>query len=392
MLKFPFAASAAESLSYKDFLHKAALRNPELGIEAAKLEAAEARSSGIRIPPPMLSAIRMKPAAGSEANGFQVDQMIPFPTKLSGDYSARGNEAKAQEKEKEGRTNEILARARLVYFSLWAGQRKLELIKEKAQIIADHIKLARSAARSDAFGNIHLLKAESDRDLLENEILAASQSLREKQAEAAAFLNEDPAAFIIRAEEPPMPPARKPVNTDEAPQIKSLRYSLESLKSRETEAVSGWLPDFSLRYKKMEASPMAPRYSEIMVGATLPFLFFWEPHSRSSEASALREEAEFRLEKERRKVEAERVSLEARAESLRSRLATLREKLLPRAEKRMKLVHNIAPRDMETLQDHRETMEAFPDLKLKELELRMELEQTSAELAKYFPVEERSRE
>lgn len=49
----------------------------------------------------------------------------------------------------------------------------------------------------------------------------------------------------------------------------------------------------------------------------------------------------------------------------------------------MKLVHNLAPRDMETLQDHRETMEAFPDLKLKALEIRRTYEETVAELLKF---------
>jgi hypothetical protein len=35
---------------------------------------------------------------------------------------------------------------------------------------------------------------------------------------------------------------------------------------------------------------------------------------------------------------------------------------------------------METLLDHREAMEAFPDLKLKELDLRERLEETMSEL------------
>jgi hypothetical protein len=38
---------------------------------------------------------------------------------------------------------------------------------------------------------------------------------------------------------------------------------------------------------------------------------------------------------------------------------------------------------METLQDHRETMEAFPELKLKVLDLRGRYEGAVAELVKY---------
>lgn len=49
----------------------------------------------------------------------------------------------------------------------------------------------------------------------------------------------------------------------------------------------------------------------------------------------------------------------------------------------MRLVHNLAPRDMETLQDHRETMEAFPGFKLKALDIRDQYEQTVTELEKF---------
>ena len=49
----------------------------------------------------------------------------------------------------------------------------------------------------------------------------------------------------------------------------------------------------------------------------------------------------------------------------------------------MALVRNVAPRDMESLQDHRETMEAFPELKLKVLELRGQYEEVVSELVKF---------
>ena len=89
------------------------------------------------------------------------------------------------------------------------------------------------------------------------------------------------------------------------------------------------------------------------------------------------------FEKEKRKIGSQGGVLISRATALKKQLDNINQRLLPRAEKRMKLVHNLAPRDMETLQDHRETMEAFPDLKLKALDLRTQYEITIAELQKY---------
>lgn len=105
---------------------------------------------------------------------------------------------------------------------------------------------------------------------------------------------------------------------------------------------------------------MSQKYNEIMVGVTLPFIFPWGPYSESGKARAERLQKEYELEKERRKISSEKESLLSRVHSIRRQLERLTEKLIPRAEKRMKIVHNLAPRDMETLQDHRETMEAFP--------------------------------
>ncbi len=120
-----------------------------------------------------------------------------------------------------------------------------------------------------------------------------------------------------------------------------------------------------------------------MVGVSLPFIFFWEPRAASSSATAQRLQAEYEFDKEKRKIQVQKTSLIVKAESLKKQLDNLITKLLPKAEKRMRLVHNLAPRDMETLQDHRETMEAFPDLKLKALEYREQYEEAISELQKY---------
>lgn len=121
-----------------------------------------------------------------------------------------------------------------------------------------------------------------------------------------------------------------------------------------------------------------------MVGVTLPFAFFWQPNSESKAASSERLQAEYELEKQKRSIDADKKILIGRIESFKKQIDTLKQKLIPRAEKRMKLVHNLAPRDMETLQDHRETMEAFPELKMKLLSLRVDYEQAVSGLEKYL--------
>ena len=376
-------AQAQERMSLEKFLKLVQEKNLDLKVDAAKSDAASARAIGVNIPPPVVSFNHMKMDMGDSANGFEVSQAIPFPTKLSSNSSARKYEAKAQQEIRLSQEKEILAQGKLFYFSLWENQEKISLMEEKKKILEDHIMLSRSSARSDSFAAIHVLKAESDLDLLDNEIELANQLVREAQLKVASFLNEDPVHFQIIAEEPTLSPIPQITSAEDSHQVQALNFNLESFKAKEFEAKSSWLPDINLSYKEMGATTAIPRYNEIMVGVTLPFIFFWEPYAASKSASAERMQAQVELEKQKRNIDVERVTLLSKVESLKKQILILKKKAIPRVEKRMKLVHNLAPRDMETLQDHRETMEALPELKMKALEFRHEYEQAISTLEKY---------
>ena len=380
---FSMSAHADEEMALTQFLSEAQEQNLTLKAEGASAQAAKEGSAGLAIPPPTVGFTQMTDDSGKATN-FEINQTIPFPTKISSDHSARKYEAEARAVMRSAREREILADGKLLYFKLWKSQERILLLNEKRTVIEQHLKLARAATRSDSFLKIHLIKAESDLDLLQNEILQAEQEKRERQIEAAEFLNRDPKTFkpVARDFSPTQIP--KEENLSNPLQLEVKQLDLEALKSREREAKSTWFPEFNVRYREMGGTQMTPRYSEIMVGASLPFVFFWEPRAASGKAAAERMQGEFLLAQEKRKFESRRTTLFSKAESLKKQLDQFSEKLLPRAEKRMRLVHNLAPRDMETLQDHRETMEAFPELKLKALDAREQYEEAIAELEKYL--------
>lgn len=376
--------SFSSEISLDQFLQKVKEQNLNLKLETAKTNASEEKSIGIRIPPPMFGVTQWKEDPGNSPTGFEITQEIPFPTKLKANHSARVFEAQAQKKMLTANQNEILAKAKLSYIDLWLIQERLEVIHQKKKILEEHIKLSRSAVRSDSFLKIHLLKSESDLDLLENEFESSTQKLKEKQFILADITNEDHQAFNPTALEPPISPMPKLTERDTFPQLESMRLTLESMKERESEARASWLPDFNLRYKQMGATSTSSRYREVMVGITLPFIYFWQPNADSKSANVDTLQAELNLNREKRSIDTKVATLYSKVESLQKQLLNLKNKLIPRAEQRMRIVRNLAPRDMETIQDHRETMEAFPELKMKELDLRMQYEESIAELEKFI--------
>jgi len=166
-------------------------------------------------------------------------------------------------------------------------------------------------------------------------------------------------------------------------QLEAARFRLESFKSRESEAKGSWFPDLSLRYKESGQTQLMPKTSEIMVGVSLPFLFPWDSSATAGKATSERLQSEFEYEREKLKLTTAKAVTLAKANSLKEQLDNIRKNLLPRAERRVKLIHNLAPRDMDTLQDHRETLEAFPELKIKALDLRTRYEEAVADLLKF---------
>ncbi len=376
----------SETITLQEYLSKVKEQSLELKIADSKLEVLDAKASGLTIPPPMVSFAKMNEADGNSATGFEVSQMIPFPTKISADYSARKYEFQAQQKNNLSLRKQTYLAARLIYLKLWESQERLAILNEKRTILKNHVKLSRAVTRSDSFASVHLLKTESDLDFLENEMESATQNILEKQLEAAVFINADPASFKFAAVDP-KPSQVPPITSIEESNVYQAKLlGVESLKAKERKAKSEWLPDISLKYKEMGATPTSMKYNEFMIGVTLPFLFPWQPYAVSSLTSKERRIAEYELEKEKRNFGSDKVGLISRIESLRKQLSTLENKLIPKAEKRMKIAHNIVPRDMETLQDHRETMEAFPELKLRALEIRIDFENAVSALEKYSNV------
>jgi outer membrane protein TolC len=364
------------------FLKDVAEQNLSLHANAAAAEALTAKSVGLNLPPPMAAITQMEDQSGT-ANGFEVSQEIPFPTKLTSDQKARNFEAHAGRAELTVTKNEVLAQARFLFVSLWLTQERIKSLNSKKVAIQQHLKLSTASARSDSFLRIHVLKAESDLDLLDNEILEIEQVIREKQIQMAEYAGKNSVDFKPTLSEPPIAAIPEKNELSESPQIEMKRFALQALQARESESKSEWLPDFNLRYREMGGTTMTPKFSEVMVGITLPFVYFWEPHATSKSATAEKIKAEAELSQAKLSVGSRKAILTVRAESLKKQLEQINQKLLPRAEKRMRLVHNLAPRDMESLQDHREAMEAFPDLQLKALDLREKFEQTAAELSSF---------
>lgn len=386
LITISFSSLAAEDfnkqMTFDGFLNEVREQNLSLKIAEAKSDIGSANAIGVKIPAPMVGYMTRSDNSGS-ADGFEFKQTIPFPSKVSNDYQARKYEAKSEQEIYLGAKSEIFARARLVYFNLWKSQKLKEILKEKIKVIEDHIKLTRAVVRSDSFLKVHLLKAESDLEFLNNELIKSDQQIKEDSALMAEFLNVDPLSFSPSLKEPPLIQIPALLELENPHQLEAKKLKVQSLKKREKEADSEWLPDIYVRYRDIGNTQMMPATREAMVGISLPFIFPWEPYSISQKSAASSRQAEAEYLREKRSIEAQLKILFDKLDSLKKQLDNIEKRLLPLAKKRLAIIRNLTPRDIPTLQEYRETTENFPDLKLEELRIKTQYEEVASAILQY---------
>ncbi len=370
-------ALSAAPLSLNDFLNQVQTENPDLQIDQALTTEAAARADGSRINPPMIGLMQMKDSSGTN-RGLEIEQQIPFPTKIKKDIETRQLESEVQKSNQAYRRALILNKARIAYFEFWGAFEKLNIAKEKRDWLKMHAKISRSATRSDSAAQVHLLGIESEVDLLENEVVAAETNLGEKRLLLKTYAPE----MSLTEIKPVTPPLEK-INLD--PKSKSIVIQWKEKEAQAAEAnkslqKQAYLPDIIVRYRGYNGNELMARSEELMVGITLPFLFFWQPKSESAEALGRSQRAQAELKKAEVETEVNLKSISLKIENLNQQLSLLDSKILPRAHKRMALAENLSQRTMEGLNEHRTVMLDYLEMKLKSVDLRLELEKSISEL------------
>lgn len=386
LAQFETAIAGSNGLNIEDFLKRVQAQSPEIQVEKSMKEEFKAKAQGVRIPPPMIGFMNMKDSGGNN-QGLEVTQEVPFPTKITKEKEVRDLEAQAQNASFSYKKNEILLEARKAYFEFWKAFENKKILEEKLAWLKNHVRLSRSIARSDSTGQIHLLATESELDQLDNEILEAQTELVEKINILKTFIPDLQTENLTPESWPKLEVIAVEKN-QKSLLVDAKESDLKAASSAKDLKKQSYLPDLVLRYRSYNGNDMTPRNEEIMIGITLPFLFFWQPQSEVAEASARLQRAEAEVLKARLATETQLKSLFEKSKAIGKQVENFKEKLIPRAHKRMKLVENLTVRTMEGLDEHRMVMLDYLDLRQKEINSRFEFEKVNIEILKIVNYQE----
>lgn len=366
--------------------------NPEL---AGLRSRAEATSFDVTaepiLPPPVFEVNSMGSQGpfvgdGHMETSYRIKQELIFPTKFLARKDALSHMSEGAAYSRDARLLELRAEAKKAYVDYWASGARISLIEQRSEIILAHSRRLKSAPLSTKLQQAHIVAAETDHDLAQAELEEVRQGLAVARGTLNTLMGKDPNGELAQASEPPISELPPVPRADESqaliarhPKVLSLSSEVLVQESMRSAARSEYFPNLMVEYWNNRRFDNTPNTSELMVGVSVPFLYFWQPRAMAQAAGARVVEKEAQLTQAKNEFKLRLLKEYATLASLRAQSLAYEKKILPGAAKRLKISHSLAPTDMESLTEHRESMESEVNLRLKALEIRSNYEKSFAD-------------
>ena len=370
-LVFILASGPLSASTISSFLEMVRTKNLDIQSQKHIVNGALERSKGLNLPAPQVGVSQMRNLEGS-FYGFEVQQSFPLSSKLFDDKKTRQNKYSLQRKESSFLSDSILFEARLAYVNYWASYQKMLLAVELRDWLKHHLKYAQSLVRSNSDMRIHSLEIEGSIGIYDNEIsflktmLEAEKSKLRNIVYEASYDPEVPILDVI----PELPTSALESRIAEIDFAK-----LQVATSNHEVAKNANAPNFFLKLRKLDRPMLRMANQEIMVGIDLPFLYFWQGRADNAEAFANKHVAEAKYKKSIVESDSLKESLKAQTRLIKDQFRNLNNISVPAADKRLRYLKNIAPRDMSGLESHHRIFHDAIELKTQLVDARTRYEE-----------------
>jgi outer membrane protein TolC len=384
-------APSAGALELSDVLRQIESANPELASLKARTEASEFDvAAEPALPPPVFEINSMGTSGPIASDGhmetsYRVRQELIFPTKVLSRKSALSRTSEGLFHQRSARWRERTAEARKAYVDYWAASARSSLLEERSRILHEHTKRLKAAPLSSKRQQAHIVEAETDREIALAELEEAKEGVVVARGTLNALMGKDAWAELGPPRAPVLAPLpASPKDGAEAamarhPKLLALGSEVAASESLRSAARSEYFPNVMIEYWRNRRFDNTPDTTELAVGVSVPFLYFWQPRAMSQAAGARVVEKEAALDQARNDFRLKLLKAHAELASLRARSLAYESKVLPGAARRLKISHSLAATDMESLVEHRDSIEGELLLKLKALELRASYERALAD-------------
>lgn len=394
-------------ISLEDVLEMALKDNPQK--KALELQGTAAHYAVVAeepiLPPPTLSLGSMGSDGPLSSEGHMetsvtLTQTIPFPTKVIAHRRALKQQSLAADAGFKTFEIQLRAEVKKAFFNYLEAQNKLALLNELKSVFEHHLKRLRSGSIQDQIMKSHILSTETESISLENEIIENEQNYKVARGELNYLIGREATASLGSPKEPPLSPLPELPESQflEAiiqnhPESMAIEAERKLADAEKDSARSAWLPDLSLSYRYNRRyndgnNPMSnttPSNSEVMAGVSIPFLFFWQPAAKNSQASARLESMKSKVLQGRNQLSLKILKTQSAMETLSRQIENLENNLIPRAKKRVSLLESLSPTDLANLMEHRDALSEYIKAKMEVVVKKSQYEKWVADFESLVP-------
>jgi len=279
-----------ENINLSLLIEKALKQNPQIEVAKYKYEVSKARiPQASSLEDPQFEYKYDKINAGMDAvmqgktapmRTFGISQEIPFPTKLILRAQIVAKEAQIAYEEYREKEKDIIAQAKTLYAQLAFIYKSIDITDENKTLLK---QLAKTAAIQYSLGKANqqdALKAQLEISKMDNELIMLEEKRQVMQAKINVLLNQDPSVELGRPEliednayNFDLSELNRMAKENRS-ELKAFGFAVERAKKTYTLAKEGFLPDFMIKYERMERDNKLTDWAG-MVGITLP-IWFWQ--------------------------------------------------------------------------------------------------------------------
>lgn len=285
------SSSGEDSLNLQEVVDQALRKNPEILAAKERWEAAKAKIPQVRWwGDPQVGIGYEKIPEGSFSLGeakmrmYSISQMIPFPGKLTVKGRIAGKDAQIAEETYEAKINQIVAKVKSAYYSLFFIHKAIEINRENKGLIQKFAKIAETKYVVGKASQHDVLKAQVELSLIVDDLITLEHAdLPTAEAKLNALLNQPPDSPLGVPEESEIPQleyAKEEIEAlalRERPALKAMGYGVEKSSHALTLARMQYLPNFMFKLSQEHVEMgMGEEVSRgIMVSLNLP-LWPWK--------------------------------------------------------------------------------------------------------------------
>jgi hypothetical protein len=305
---------------------------------------------------------------------IEVSQMLPNPLRLSANKKVKFNNENLQKEQTNLLFKKISSDAYKIFVGIYQNQKEHEIFTNKKNQLEKFIERLRSTQVQGQEERIQISEAHIEQQELKLNLSLNQNELKRMRRMLNQMLNIDPDNEIS---DPVLEEVNlnKKSNIQTSSEVKMLDSKISLMDSDLKMKNSEFYPDFSLKAKFNKSYvPSIENSKEIMVGITLPFLFWGQQQNGVDTTHYKLEAMKIARNNQLSELSSKTETLRSEIEDLQSSIKLMKDSTLPIKEKKMKLLYSYSYTDMKTLMSYKMSFDDFYMVKMKILAQEVEMQ------------------